>query len=154
MSSASQAQAKAEVERALEEAERLRLAGRYREGIAILSAALKLGVEPVKIYFRLGNIYFDAGELAQAEAAYKRAIALDPDHVSAHHNLAVVYRRQGRFGDYIKQRKLALKLAGRRPIALSPEQARAARRLAWRFFLFGLGLVALLVLVLFLISRP
>lgn len=147
------------VEAALEEAERLRQAGRYQEGLALLREALELGAAAgqaqarAKIYFRLGNIYFDAGDLERAEAAYKQAIALDPGHASAHHNLAVVYRRQGRIEDYIKQRKQALKVAGRRPVQLTAEQAEAARRLALRLFLFGLGLLALLALVLFLVSR-
>lgn len=148
---------KPEVEAALEEAERLRQAGRYQEGIALLSEALKLlagtGQERAKVYFRLGNTYFDAGDLARAEAAYKQAIALDPGHAGAQHNLAVVYRRQGRIEDYIKQRKLALKVAARQPVRLSPEQERAARRLALKLFLFGLGLLGLLILAIFLSSR-
>lgn len=150
---------KPKVEATLEEAERLRQAGRYQEGIALLNEALKLGAgagagpERAKIYFRLGNTYFDAGDLARAEAAYKQAIALDPNHASAHHNLAVVYRRQGRIEDYIKQRKLALKVAGRRPVRLSPEQERAARSLALKLLLFGLGLLGLLILAVYLLSR-
>lgn len=148
---------KLKVEAALEEAERLRQAGRYQEGIALLSEALKLlagaGQERAKVYFRLGNTYFDAGDLARAEAAYKQAIALDPGHAGAQHNLAVVYRRQGRIEDYIKQRKLALKVAARQPVRLSPEQERAARRLALKFLLFGLGLLGLLILAVYLLSR-
>ncbi|HIC95826.1 TPA: tetratricopeptide repeat protein [Candidatus Bipolaricaulota bacterium] len=149
----SEGEALQEVEKALEEAERLRRAGRYDEGISLLVEALRYGEEKAKIYFRLGNIYFDAGDLERAEYAYKRAIEHDPEHLNAHHNLAVVYRRQGRIGEYVKQQKRALRLAARRPPPpLSEEEARRARRMAFVLFLFGLGLLALLALALFLIG--
>jgi len=141
------------VERALEEAERLRRAGRYREGIELLIEALQYGLEKAKIYFRLGNLYFDAGDLERAEYSYKRAIEHDPKHVNAHHNLSVVYRRQGRIGEYVKMHKRALKLAAHRPVELSEEGVRRARRLALKLFLFGMGFLALLALVIFLLSR-
>jgi tetratricopeptide (TPR) repeat protein len=141
------------VEEALEKAERLRREGRYREGIELLIDALQYGLEKAKSYFRLGNLYFDAGDLERAEYAYKRAIEHDPEHVNAYHNLSVVYRRQGRIGEYVKLRKRALKLAARQPVELPEEQARRARRLALRLFLFGMGFLALLVLVILLLSR-
>lgn len=143
------------VEEALEEAERLRRAGRYREGIELLVEVLQYGIEKAKIYFRLGNLYFDAGDLKRAEYAYRRAIEHDPEHVNAYHNLSVVYRRQGRIGEYVKLHKRALRLAGRHPerVRLSEEQVRRARRLTFKLFLFGVGFLVLLVLVIFLISR-
>lgn len=149
------AQARREVERALEEAERLRRERRYQEGIDLLVEALKFGLEKAKIYFRLGNLYFDAGDLERAEYAYKRAIEHDPEHVSAHHNLSVVYRRQGRIGEYIKLRKRALKLAQQHPeqVQLSPEQLQLARRLARGALILAGALLGLLALALFLLSR-
>jgi len=150
-----QVQARREVERALEEAERLRRERRYQEGIDLLVEALKFGIEKARIYFRLGNIYFDAGDLDRAEYAYLRAIEHDPEHVSAHHNLSVVYRRQGRIGEYVKLRKRALKLAQRHPeqVQLSAEQLQFARRLARGLLIFAGALLGLLALVLFLLSR-
>jgi len=144
-----------EVERALEEAERLRRAGRYREGIDLLIDALQRGEKRAQIYFRLGNIYFDLGNLERAEYAYKKAIEHDPEHVSAHHNLAVVYRRRGKIAEAVRLRKRALRLAGGHPeqVRLTEEQAHRARSLALRLLLFGVGFLALLVLVIFLISR-
>lgn len=141
------------VEQALEEAERLRRAGRYREGIELLIDSLQYGIEKAKIYFHLGNIYFDLGDLERAEYSFKRAIEHDPEHVNAHHNLSVVYRRQGQIGEYVKLRKRALKLAAHRPVELPEEGVRRARRLALKLFLFGIGFLALLALVIFLISR-
>jgi tetratricopeptide (TPR) repeat protein len=144
-----------EVEAALEEAERLRQAGSYREGIDLLINALQFGLEKPQIYFRLGNLYYDLGDLERAEYTYKKAIEHDPTHVNAQHNLAVVYRKQGQISEYVKQRKRALRLAGRHPekVQLPEGQARRVRRLALRLSLFGVGLVALLVLLIFLLSR-
>lgn len=144
-----------EVEAALAEAERLRSAGRYREGIALLVDALQFGLEKARIYFHLGNLYYDSHDLERAEYAYKRAIEHDPLHVSAHHNLAVVYREQGRISEYVKERKQALRLAGRHPerVRLSEEQARLVRRLALRLFLFGFALLALVLLAIYFLGR-
>lgn len=142
------------VEEALEKAERLRREGRYREGIELLIEALKYGQEKARVYFRLGNLYFDAGDLERAEYAYKRAIEHDPEHVNAHHNLSVVYRRQGRIGEYIRLRKRTFRLAARSPVELPEEAARRARQLAWKLFLFGIGFLALIALVILLLSRP
>jgi len=143
------------VEQALEEAERLRRAGRYREGIELLIEALQYGLEKAQIYFRLGNLYFDAGDLERAEYSFKRAIEHDPEHVNAHHNLSVVYRKQGRIGEYVKLRKRALKLAARHPerVQLPQEQARHARRLALKLFFLGMGLLTLIVLVILLLGK-
>ncbi len=149
------AEARREVEEALTKAEALRKERRYQEGIELLLTALRHGLERDKIYFRLGNIYFDAGELEKAELAYKKAIEANPEHVNAHHNLSVVYRRQGRIGEYIKLRKRALKLVQRHPeqVQLTPEQLQLARRWAWRLLLTVLGIIAALALALFLLAR-
>ncbi|HDN19465.1 MAG TPA: tetratricopeptide repeat protein, partial [Candidatus Acetothermia bacterium] len=76
-------------DRALAQAEELRRAGRHQEGIALLVDVLRYGVNKAQVYFRLGNLYFDSGDLSRAEYAYKRAIEEDPKHASAHHNLGV-----------------------------------------------------------------
>lgn len=144
-----------EVEAALEEAERLRTAGRYQEGIALLIDALRFGQKAAQIFFRLGNLYYDSHDLERAEYAYKKAIEHDPLYVSAHHNLAVVYRQQGRIGEYVKQWKQALRLAGRHPerVQFSEEQARRVRRLALRLFLFLFALLALVFLAIYFLGR-
>jgi len=47
----------------------------------------------------LGNLYFSRGETARAEAAYRKAIALDRRFVPAYANLADLYRAGGREAD-------------------------------------------------------
>lgn len=139
---------RARVEAALKLSEELRQAKEYDKGIDILIEALQYGVEKAKIYFRLGNIYFDAGKLDHAEYAYRRAIDLDPTHVNAHHNLSVVLRKQGKLSESLRLRRQAERLALQYPqrVQLTPEQIELARRLARRW-LIGIGIVVGIVIV-------
>lgn len=106
---------RAAVQTALARAEAARRARRFQEGIDILLDALEYRIDPDVIFYRLGNIYFDASDLARAEYCYQRAIEINPSHVNAHHNLAVVYKRTGRLHDSVRFQKRAarLQLTGR-----------------------------------------
>jgi Tetratricopeptide repeat. len=146
---------RARVEEALRMVEELRKTKEYDKGIDILVEALQYGVEKAKIYFRLGNIYFDAGKLEHAEYAYRRAIDLNPNHINAHHNLSVVLRKQGKFSEAIRMRRLAERLAWQNPqrVQLTPEQIEQARRFARRW-LIGVGIVVgILIIALIALSR-
>ncbi|MGY4707532.1 tetratricopeptide repeat protein [Candidatus Bipolaricaulota sp. J31] len=139
---------------ALARAEELRRAKRYKEGIDLLVEALKYGLEKPAIYFRLGNIYFDAGDLSRAEYAYKRAIEEDPRHALAHHNLGVVYRKQGKIGLSVKMLKKArrLELLHPRKAELSPEEKRVLIRMGFYTAAVILALIVGLFVLLYLIS--
>lgn len=143
------------VQEALEQAEELRRRKRHKEAIDLLVELLRYGEEKATIYFRLGNVYFDAGDLARAEYAYQRAIQEDPRHASAHHNLGVVYRKQGKIGESVKMLKKARRLEMRYPrkVELSPDQKKALWRLAWPMMLVPLGLVVLFFLLAWLVGR-
>lgn len=143
------------MQRALAQAEELRRAKRHHEAIDLLVDLLRYGEEKATIYFRLGNVYFDAGDLSRAEYAYQRAIQEDPHHASAHHNLGVVYRKQGRIAESVKMLKKARRLEIRypKPVALTPEQRRLIWRLAWPMMLVPFVLVALFFLLAWLIGR-
>ena len=143
------------MQRALGRAEELRRAGRCEEGIALLLDALRYGVAKAQVLFRLGNLYFDRGDLTRAEHAYRRATEEDPRHSSAHHNLGVVYRRQGRIAQSVRMLKKAQRLDLRYPpsVELSSEQKRVARRWAWRSVLVPLLLGGLVVLLGWLAGR-
>jgi tetratricopeptide (TPR) repeat protein len=144
-----------EIESAIQRAEALRQEKRYDEGIALLSDALRYGMEQAQLYYRLGNLYYDAKRYEHAEYAYRRAIDYDALHVNAHYNLGVVYRKQGRIDESLKMRRKANELARRHPerVKVSPEQVTHVRRLARRMFLGGLLLIAVILLLVLLI-RP
>lgn len=143
------------VREVLEHAEELRRQKRYKEAIDLLVDLLRYGEEKATIYFRLGNVYFDAGDLSRAEYAYQRAIQEDPHHVSAHHNLGVVYRKQGKISESVKMLKKARRLELRHPkkVELTPEQKKALWRLAWPMMLVPLALIALLFFLAWLVGR-
>jgi len=143
------------IDHALDRAEALRQAGAYDEGIRLLNDALAREVDHAAIYFRLGNLYIDQGDLDRAERAYRRVLELDPNHSRAKNNLAVVYKRQGKIHLFVRTYKeaqrMALRLPGRR------DSRRGA--LGWvhdhgSAMLVGLAALAILAVVLLLARRP
>lgn len=144
-----------EIERALARAEELRQAKRFDEGIAVLNEALRYGVDQAQIYYRLGNIYYDAGKYEQAEYAYRQAITHDPLHINAHYNLGVVYRKMGRMAESIQMRKKANALARRHPerVKLSQDDVKRLRRFARNWLIGSLVFLALLLLLVWLLLR-
>lgn len=145
----SESDKRAEVEGALRRAEELRQGKRYEEGIALLSNVLKHGIEQAQIYFRLGNIYYDAKKYEHAEYAYRRAIDHDPLHINAHYNLGVVYRKQGRVDESLKMRRKANDIARRHPerMTVKPDQIDNVRHFARKLLIGGLILIAVILLL-------
>jgi len=143
------------VAEALAQSERLRQEKHYQEGIDLLIEALKYGTNKAQIYFRLGNIYYDAGDLAHAEYAYRKAIDHDPQHINAHHNLAVVYKKQGRIAESIKMRKRANSLARQHPdkVQLNKEQIKQIRSYANKVIIFVGVLLAVIIIVILLLAK-
>ena len=134
-----------EIEKALQRAREYREEGEYRSGINLLIDALKSGKLKDRIYYRLGNIYFDKQDLGKAERAYEKAIDLNENHVNAQHNLAVVYNEQGKIRESIRQRKKAQKVEIENPPDddLTENQRARLRRVAWRVLRYLAAGVAL-----------
>ncbi len=65
------------------------------EALPYLQAAAKAMSGDVSIHSALGRLYELKGNLEQAAAAYRRALALDPSQNKLHYLLAGVYRRSG-----------------------------------------------------------
>jgi Flp pilus assembly protein TadD len=63
-----------------------------------------------------------AGRVADAEASFRQAIALDPDHGGAHNNLGVLLQQSGRVEEAIKEHAAAF--------AIDPNDAGALTNLA------------------------
>lgn len=62
---------------------------------ALRSALVTPSAASARIFFQLGNLHFRSGEMPQAEAAYRRAAALNPS-VQALANLALALVRTGK----------------------------------------------------------
>jgi tetratricopeptide (TPR) repeat protein len=138
-----------------ERAEQLRKKKAHQEGIQLLVEALQYGIHKEKLYYRLGNLYIDAGDLARAEYAYKRALEVNPNHANAMHNLAVVYKRQKKTSLFVKTYKKSQKMAIRHPpeIDFTPDRKNRARRLGRRALLWSVVGAGIFLLVLYLLLR-
>lgn len=139
----------------IEKGQELRDKENYEEGIDTLLEALEFGVKKDEVYYRLGNTFYDAGDLDRAEYSYERAIEENEKHVNAQHNLSVVYKDQGKIDKSVKQRKKANKIQIKNPKDpdLSEDSKRFARRIALKLFFFlTLGITGIGALI-YLISR-
>lgn len=136
----------------LERGEELRRSGDHDEGIRLLLDALSEHPDTPLLYFRLGNIYFDKGNLEHAEHCYTRAIKCDPDYTDALNNLAVVYKRQGKISKSVqtfrRMRKATLRPdpSDRRATGRSAPGPRAIRILGSIAVIVALVLIALRLL--------
>lgn len=138
------------VREALANAEEHRKAGEYKEGISLLVEALKYGVDRATVYYKLGNLYINAGDLTRAEYVYKRALEFDPKHTNAMHNLSIVYKRQKKISLYVKTYKRSQRMALRHPRNYKLDRAakKRVRILSGKILLWiviGLGGIALLL---------
>ncbi len=144
------AAATGKIDEVLERAEGLRREKKLAEAKSLLIDALQRNEKPGVVYFRLGNIYHDLKDYDRAEYAYRRAIDHDQYHINAHHNLSVIYRKQGRVTESVKQRKKASKIARQHPdkVSFSDEQITALKGFAKKTLLFAVGVIAVLVALL------
>lgn len=148
--SASREESPDRVSEVLGRADALRQAGRYSDAVRVLADILEGEAESASAYYCLGNVYIDSGDLARAEAAYRRAIDLEPHHANALNNLAVVYKRQNRINLFVKTYRRAQREAAKAPIHARDGQSsnRRVPRLARPLKL----VIALLVLVGILVA--
>jgi tetratricopeptide (TPR) repeat protein len=69
--------------------------------------------------------------------AYRKALELAPDYAVAHQNLAAVYKRLGRYEEFVRHMKRATRLASRPPAAAGRPGCLAALLWAAAAVLFG-----------------
>ena len=87
-----------------------------------LDEALKLDPTNAAAHVNLGNLHDDRGDLAGAEAEYRRALELDANNAAALYNLGVLLLEAGRREDALDPL--------RRYAEMKPDDADAKRRLA------------------------
>lgn len=73
---------------------------RSAEAVGLLTKAIEIGVPPDEnIYITMGNAFFEMGEMALAEATFKKALEANPQCSEAYTELGILYRSQGRLKD-------------------------------------------------------
>ena len=89
--------ANAELRKMAADAEALVAAKKHDEAIAAFEALLARGVaSPGEVHFRMGQIYADKKDYANAETAFLKALELKPDLIRAKMELANVYQVSGK----------------------------------------------------------
>jgi tetratricopeptide (TPR) repeat protein len=81
------------------------------QAIADLKAGLKPDSSPALVY-TLANLYFQTGQLKEAETHYLDAIRKFPNFLRAYKNLAIVYIQESRFADAVPPFLKTIQLGG------------------------------------------
>ena len=76
--------------------------GRRDEARADFLAALEASPRYAPALANVGNLCFEAGEVAEAIARYEAAVDADPDYAIAYFNLGAAYKRAGRIADAVR----------------------------------------------------
>lgn len=87
----------------------------YNDAVATIEKAIELAPDRPEHAASLGMIQLELGLSLRAEQSFRRALQLDPVLASAHHGLAELRRRQGRYPEALKQVEKALMDTGLRP---------------------------------------
>ena len=83
--------------------------GRIDESLVASQKSVQLDPEDAEAYYNLGIVMQELGRLDEAEAIYKKAITLKPDH-KAHNNLGIVMQELGRLDEAEASYKKAVTL--------------------------------------------
>ena len=84
--------------------------GKNDLALAEFEHALQLDSRDADALTGEAHSYEHAGRVADAEAAYKKAIALRPDYWDGYNSLGLFYDRQGKYDDAVKEFDEAIKL--------------------------------------------
>jgi len=84
--------------------------GDWRDEITLFEATARSSPRSSMAHFGLGAGYQDAGRLAEAEAEYRLALAIDPDNVEAGYNLATLLERLDRIDEAMDRYREVLRL--------------------------------------------
>jgi len=98
-------------------AQRLHQSGRLQEAEQVYRQVIASDPNHAGAWHFLGVIAFQVGIGHAAVDAIQRALALKPDYIEAHQNLAAVFDGQGKFDDAVGCYRLALALRPNNPTA-------------------------------------
>jgi tetratricopeptide (TPR) repeat protein len=93
-----------------------------------LKQFLERSERPAGLHYALGVLYFEQSRFAEAERAFERAFAMEPEQPDYAFNLAVSLDRLGRIKEAARQYVTALNLANQNSSVFSRDVARARVR--------------------------
>jgi Flp pilus assembly protein TadD len=67
---------------------------KFDEALDLLSRSAQVNPQSAEAQNYLGIVLSEKGQRVSAEAALRKAIQIQPDYASAHHNLAIIYATQ------------------------------------------------------------
>jgi TolB-like protein/DNA-binding winged helix-turn-helix (wHTH) protein len=102
--------------------------GRNAEAIAELQRALELNPLSLIITTDLGYAYFLSGQYDSAYAQYQKILAIDPNFLPVHYQLAAYYRERGMYDREVEEMTTNSRLAGRPAIASDIERLSSNRQ--------------------------
>jgi adenylate cyclase len=86
--------------------------GRPHEAVACVEQAMRLNPRyPPSYLWALGQAYFFLGRIEEAIATLKRVITHNPDHVTGHYMLAVIYAEIGRLPEAKEEAREILRIS-------------------------------------------
>ena len=88
---------------------RLKQNGRIDESLVASQKSVQFGSQDAEAHYNLGIVMQELGRLDEAEAIYKKAITLKPDH-KAYNNLGIVMQELGRLDEAEASYKKAITL--------------------------------------------
>ena len=100
----------------------------FEEAIDLFNRATELSPTCVECRFNLAVAYVEVGQLADAEASFKRVLDILPDYTAAYYGLSNVYMQQGRQAEAIEVRGEANHLALKRLTAWRAQATDAVER--------------------------
>jgi tetratricopeptide (TPR) repeat protein len=92
--------------------------GRFDSGMQWARQALGIAPDCIPAHFAVGRLHEGAQRHADAEASYRKVVALDPAHAKAHTNVGCMLHIQGRLDEAVSWYRKALELEPGQPEAL------------------------------------
>lgn len=103
--------------------------GEYEQAAAELQQSVEEDAGAEESYGLLATVYERLNKFTEAEAIYKRAIQVHPQHANEYKRLALFYRNRARYSEAAQQYEQAIRLA--------PEDVRAWSSLAGVYYFSG-----------------
>lgn len=97
----------------------------YGEALKIYEEAIKEGYKSLDVFYNSGFIYhYEKKDFKKAEELYKKGLLIYPNEEVFHFALSQLYFTMDNLTEAVKEYKLAVKLAGGRPLTINANKAK------------------------------